>query len=449
MGAKRGKKPGPGKPRRSAGLQRFALVLFALVFVALFAGFAIAQGIGEPSVPDGDAAIVQGVSEGSISEAEVKRGVLQQALGGGLKKAPARGSKKFEELQNTAIGELLNAIWIRGEAEEMGISATDKQIATELAQIKKTNFKTEAAFKEFLKTSHFTREDVNERVRIQILSTQIQEVITKGAPPPSESEIAAFYDSSKATQFTTKPTRDLRLVVTKNKKQAEAAKAELDKDHSAQGWKVVAGKLSKEPANQSNGGLQPGVAEEFLQEPLKAAVFKSPQGVVVGPVEFEKSFYVLEVEKLNPEKVQTLDEVKAQIKSQLTQQVSQEYFSEFVSGFQSKWEARSICAAGFVIERCANYVGNGHSSSAPPGCYESDPKGGLPEACPAPVTANSPALPGSVTLLKRQGERLPQRPTTGSSKAAGAEAPLPEGAVPPGAEGEAPPPAEGESPSGE
>ena len=48
--------------------------------------------------------------------------------------------------------------------------------------------------------------------------------------------------------------------------------------------------------------------------------------------------------------------------------------------------------------------------SAVEGHYEADPKGGLPKACPAPVTQAAPALPGSVTLLKPQGERLPQRP---------------------------------------
>ena len=66
-----------------------------------------------------------------------------------------------------------------------------------------------------------------------------------------------------------------------------------------------------------------------------------------------------------------------------------------------------------MIERCSNFKGDGHPASAPPGCYEADPKGGLPKACPAPVAQVAPALPGSVTLLKPQGERLPQRPRPG------------------------------------
>ncbi len=436
MGAK------PGQSRK-LGRQRLALLIFAALFVVLFAGFAIAQGIGSPSVPSGDVALVEQVPEdiGSISEADLNRALLQQAAQGGLKKIPKPGEDKYDELKEAALGELLDTVWIQGEAEELGISVTPKQIATELAQIKEQNFKTDAEFQKFLKTSKFTMEDVRARVKLQVLSTQIQEAITQAAPPASDAEVSSYYDSAKDAQFTTAESRDVRVVVNKDKAKVEAAKAALDKDDSAASWKKVAAKYSSDPATKSKGGLQTALTEELLQsqEALKTAVFGSPTGVVVGPVEVEGNLYVIEVEKLNPEKVQTLAEVKAQIKSQLTQQISQEIFSDFVAEYQSKWTSRTFCADGFEIERCANYVGSGHPASAPPACYEADPKGGTPKECPAPVAQVAPALPGTTTVLKPQGERLPQRPRPEGLKEAAEEGlTLPEG-VPPGA---VPPPSE-------
>jgi foldase protein PrsA len=425
---------------RKSGRQRLALVAFAVVFVVLFAGFAIAEGIGHPSVPSGDVAIVQNVPDdiGTIGEAEFKAALLRQAAQGGLKKPPQPGGKKYEELKEAALGELLDTIWIQGEAEELGISVTPKQVATELAQVKKTNFKSEAEYQKFLKTSHFTRADVLARVKLQLLSTQIQERISKEAPVPSSSEVADYYDAAKGSQYTTPETRDARIVINKDKAKIEQAKSLLDKDDSAASWKKVAAKYSSDPTTKSKGGLQAGISEEALNEPLKAAIFASPTGQVVGPVSYQGNYFVLEVEKLNPEKVQTLGEVSAQIKSQLTQQASQEVFSDFVSEYQSKWQSRTYCAAGFVIERCANYVGSGHPASAPAACYEADPKGGTPKECPAPVAQASPALPGSTTVLKPLGERLPQRPRPEGLKESGEEgATLPEG-VTPGAT-EAPP----------
>lgn len=430
MGAK------PGQSRKS-GRQRLALVIFAALFVILFAGFAIAQGIGQPSVPSGDVALVQQVPSdvGHVSEADFKRAVLQQVATGGLKKAPEPGSKKGEEIKKAALGEILDSIWIQGEAEELGIEVTPKQIGTELAQIKKQNFKTAAAYAEFLKKSHFTQEDVLARVKLQLLSTQIQEKINASAPPASSSEISDYYDASKAEQFTTAATRDIRLLVNKDKAKLEAGKALLEKDDSPANWKKVAAKYSIDPTTKTKGGLQAGISEEVLKDPIKSAVFDSATGVVVGPLSYEGSNYVIEVVKLNPEKVQTLAEVRSQISTQLTQQAQQEFFAEFVAGYQSKWTSRTFCAADFTTERCANYVGSGHPASAPPACYEADPKGGIPAECPAPVAQSTPALPGTTTLLKPQGERLAQRPRPeGLKEGAASELTLPGGAAPGAAE---------------
>lgn len=441
MAAKRGQSKGQGG--KSAGRQRLALVVFGALLILLFAGFAIAQGIGSPSVPDGDVAIVEDVPDdiGSVSEADLKRAVLQQAASGGLKKTPKPGEKKYEELQATALSEILNTIWIQGEAEELGIAVTPKQIADELAQIKKQNFETEAEYQQFLKTSNFTKEDVLTRVKLQLLSTQIQEQVSKEAPPPSEAEIASYYDSVKDSQFTTAESRDVRVIVNDDKAKAEEAKQLLEKDDSPASWEKVATKFSEDPTTKNTGGLQRALSEELLasQPELKDAIFGTAAGVIAGPTDVQGKYFVIEVDKLNPAKVQTLKEASGQIRTQLTQQVAQEVFSDFVSEFQNKWESRTFCAEDFLVESCSDYVGSGLPAGAPPACYEADPKGGPPASCPAAVTQVAPALPGTTTVLKPQGERLPQRPRPEGLKPASEEA-LPETLPPSGAGGAVPPP---------
>lgn len=411
MGAKAGRKATKAQAAgsKAAGFKRFALVVFGGLFIALFVIFAVAEGIGQPSVPEGDVAIVQSVPDGNLSEAEFRRELRQQIAGGQLKKVPKPGTKKYEELQTSAMTELLQSVWIRGQAEELGISVTAKQIESELAQIKKTNFPTEKSFQEFLKTSNFTIDEVNNKVELQLLSTEIQQQITNSTPPASAAEIENYYETEKASQFTTKPTRDVRLIVNRNKAKAEEAKEALDEDDSDASWKVVAQKYSADPTTKGKGGLQKEISEEFLQGVLKKAIFGSATGEVVGPVGFQGNYFVVEVEKLNPEKVKTLAEVRSQISTQLTQQKQQEYFTEWVSGFQEKWTSRTYCASDFATPSCANYKSSGHPSTAPAACYEADPKTPATE-CPAPVEQIKPALPGTVTALKPTGEQLVQRP---------------------------------------
>lgn len=425
-----------GQNGRSAGRQRLGLALFGGLLVLLFAGFAVVQGVAHPSVPDGDVAIVEDVPAGdqTVSAKEFARALAQQVAQGETKKVPKEGTEQYEELKEAALGELLDLIWIQGEAEEMGISVTDKQVADELEQIKEQNFPTPKAFAEFLKTSKFTKEDVNNRVRLQLLSTQIQELVNSQAGTASNEEIADYYEAAKA-QFTTGPSRDIRVLTNKSKAKAEKALEQLEADSSPASWEKVAKKFSEDPSTKGNGGLQEGLTEETLPEPLKGDIFGAAAGDLIGPVKFQGNFTVIEVVKENPEKTQSLGEVRSQVSTQLTQQAQQAYFNEFVAEYQSKWRSRTFCASGFVITRCANYVGDGHPASAPPGCYEEDPKEGEALECPAPVVQPAPAVPGSVSVLQPQGERLPQRPVP--VPGAEPEAPGgPEGVLPESAGGE-------------
>jgi parvulin-like peptidyl-prolyl isomerase len=436
VGAKSGqsRKSAGARRIRAARAQRFGLILFGALFVVLFAGFAIAEGIGQPSVPSGDVATVTSVPEGNVSEIELKRAIEQQAAQGQLKETPAPGSKKYQELEAAAGGELLDTIWIKGEAEELGISATTKQMEEALETIKKQNFKTEAAYQEFLKTSKFTQEDVDKRVELQVLSTKIQERISSEAPPASSSEIADYYEAAKSSQYTTKPTRDVRIVTNKDKAKVEEALKALEADNSPASWKKVTAKDSADPTTRAKGGLQEGLTEEILPEPLKKDIFGAATGELVGPIKYQGNYLLVEVVKLNPEKVQTLDEVKSQISKQLTEQAQQEFFTEFVTEYQSKWQSRTFCTSDFgeIVGRCANSTGSGHPSSAPPACYEANPKSKGPLECPAPVVQPSPALPGTTTALKPQGERLPKRARPEGTEKSGEESvTLPEGATPP------------------
>lgn len=411
------------------------------MFVVIFVIFAVAQGIGAPSVPSGDAAIVKGIPSGSdtVSEAELKRSTGQQiasAASESKAKVPKPGSKKYEELQEAALGELLDFIWIQGEAAELNISATPKQIEESLAEIKKQNFPTKPAYKEFLKKSHFTQEDVNKRVEEQVLSTEIQEQVQAKSQPPSAAEIQAYYEAEKATQFTTPASRDVRVIVNKDKSKVEAAKKALEGDQSVKNWKKVAPKYSSDTTTSNNGGLQKGISEEFVKGDLRKAIFDSATGELVGPVAYEKNYVLVEPVKLNPEKVKSLAEVKSQISQTLGQQKQEESFSEFVSEYQAKWTSRTYCAPGFTIERCANFKGSGHPSSASAACYEANPKAPAKE-CPAPVTMNTPAIPGTVTTTEPKGERLVQRPRPEGLAESGAAGALPEGVSPEAAAGAA------------
>lgn len=415
---------------RSAGLQRFALLVFAALLAALFLIFAIGQGIGDPSVPSGAVAIVEDAPEGlgTISEEEFDHALVQAAAAAQVKPVPKPGDKKYDELKKTALGEIFDAIWIQGQAAEMGFTVTPEEINKELEKLKKQAFKTEKQYNEFLKEAHFTKADVDQRVTIQILSGKIQEAVTESGQVPSSSEIEAYYDAAKSSQFTTPEARDVRIVKNKDKAKVEAAKAQLEKDDSTKSWSKVAKQYSTDVTTKNSGGLQPGVTEGQIPGPLGEAIFAAGQGEVEGPVQEAQGYAVFEVMKITEPKVQSLEEAKSQISTQLAEQSKQEEFSSFIGGYGNRWKSRTFCTADFTIERCANFKGSGRPVEANPACYEANPKDGPPEACPAPVTQVKPAQPGTVNPLTPEGQKLAQRPRPSVLESA-----LPEGAAPAGA----------------
>jgi parvulin-like peptidyl-prolyl isomerase len=333
-------------------------------------------------------------------------------------------------LKETTVNSMLETIWIQGLAAEKGITVDKKEVAKELVKLKAQNFKKPGEFEKFLKASKYTKQDVNERVKIQVLTTKIQEQLGEEAGTPSKSEIEEFYEAALADQFTIAPTRDVRVLIVKEKKDAEAAKAALEKDDSEDSWKSAIKKYAESAASAQKGGLQEKVSEEQFSGPVGEQIFSAPVGKVEGPAKYLTAGYlVFEVEKRNPEETQPLKEAEAQIKSQL-QQVSQEaVFNNFVSEFQSLWKSRTFCADGYIVEKCANFESDGRSPEADPACYEANPKA-PPEACPAPVNQLKPALPGTVSIVTPKGQPLSQRP-----RPAGLEEPTEagfEGSLPPG-----------------
>ena len=418
--------------------KRLPLILFGAVAILLFAGFAIANGLGNPSVPSGDVAVIEDAPVGlsPISQHDFDRALEQTAARSGVDNVPAPGSDQYDQLKQGAMNDLLDQVWIQGEAADLGLEATPQEVSSLLQQTIQQNFRSQAEFEKFRKQSHFTNEDIRTRIKLQILSNKIQQQVLGDLANVTDEQITQYYDDARA-QFEQPATRDVRLVLNKDKSQVDAAKEALEQDSSDASWQKVAAKYSTDPSSKSNGGLRPSLTDGLLEQPLNDEVFGAAKGEIVGPVKTPLGYYVFEVEKTTPGRTLPLNRsTKAQIRSQLTQQAQQNAFSDFVDDFGSKWKARTFCASGYLIDRCANFPGGGHPSTAPAGCYEKNPKGGRPDACPAPVQQLAPAIPGSISIVTPQGTRLPQRPIPGATPAS-ATAGL-GGALPGGIQGATP-----------
>ena len=256
--------------------------------------------------------------------------------------------QEYNQIRDQVLQLLTSFQWIEGEAEEQGIKVSDAEIKKSFDQQKKQSFPKDADYQKFLKDYGQTEEDVLQRVKLDLLSTKIRDKVIKGKDKVSDAQIQDFYEKNKE-RFAQPERRDLRIVLTKNAAQAEAAKAALD---SGESWKSVAKEYSIDEASKAQGGKLPAQAQGTLEKALDEAVFEAKKGEVVGPVKTQFGHYVFEVEKVDKASQQTLEQAKETIRQTLQSQNQQKALDTWVADFQKKWKERTECRDGYVTQQC-------------------------------------------------------------------------------------------------
>jgi foldase protein PrsA len=407
------------------GADRRILVagVLALFLVAFFVIVAIAQGIGDPSVPSDDVAVIEDAPDGSISMDDFQTALEQTALGQGIQKVPAPDDPQYATIRDTAMSNLITSRWIAGEAEDRGISVSDTEIESYIKQ------QFGGQFEQAAKQAGFTQDEAREQVSLILLGQELQKaVVGTGQPSVPQDLVQRFYDANKA-QFTQPETRDVREIVNKDQAKVEQAKALLEKDNSPASWKKVAAKFSTDKATKSNGGLRKAVAQGQSEPALDEQIFSAPTGVLVGPFKGQAGYYLIEVEKVTPESVTPLAEIESQIKQQLAQGLQQEVASRAQQTITDKWTDRTFCATGYVVQQCSNFTAPQQTTPGAPPVLSSA----------AVQPGDTTAFPGQAPTALPQGPQFPAPKQQPAVLGPGGAPTLPPGTAPPPS-GTAPPP---------
>jgi foldase protein PrsA len=422
--------------KRQVGLALLLALAIAVLVVAL------TSGLGRSGVPSGAVAIVDGVDDGTISNEDYERALDQTAARLGLEQAPAPGTPEFEQANDETMQGLLLAIWAQGEIDDRGLEVTDASVQDELTQIE-DSFQNEREFRRTVRDARFCTEeelaaetppaeceDVIGQARLIALQRKLTEAFTT-EPEVTDADVERFYESNAET-FQTPATRSVRVILNEDEAEVEAAREQLDglspDDESyAKAWRQAAAEFSQDQASEDRGGLLEGLVEGQGDPQLDEQVFSATAGELVGPVETDRGFYLIQVVDETEPTTQSLEQADPNIRQQLVAARQQTQQADVQSRFVAKWTRLTVCDSSVEMVFCSNFV-------AP----EPEPVQGQ-EAVEAPaVVSNSPIEPGTATFsadgLTQTG--LPQGPSgLEGDPAAAADGQLPPGAVPVGPDG--------------
>jgi peptidyl-prolyl cis-trans isomerase C len=314
----------------------FICVLVSVLLVVV-AGCSAAEPVANIESPSKKVAVFEG---GEVTLGEVQQFAQQSGLGELSPESP-----QYEALIAQIMPQLVEIEIAKAYAEEQGITVSEQDVNQEVETLKDQvaqqaqgqDIGREEAFDQALQQAGITEEQLRQQIREQLPIQKVQERVAGGAGP-SQEEVEQFYEQNKAAQFTTPETRCTRHILF-NKDQKEKAEEVKKQLENGGDFAALAKKYSQDPGSAEQGGDLGCIGRGETVPNFEEAVFNAEQGEIVGPVETEFGYHVIEVTDIQEEATQPLSEVEAQIRDQLTTEAQSE---EFTAWLQKQKEQRNV-----------------------------------------------------------------------------------------------------------
>ncbi len=308
---------------------RATFVLCALAFVAL----AGCQPADPEANSDSEAKKVATFEGGEVTEGELQQFAQQSGLG-----ELEPGSPEYETAVQQVMPQLVGIEIAKTYAQEKGITVSDKEVDKEIETIKTQvgeqarssgqELSDQQAFDQALEQNKISEEELRQDVRENLPVQQVQERVA-GNAEPSQEEIQTFYDENKAAQFTQPASRCMRHILF-NKDQQQKAEEVKTQLQDGGDFADLARENSQDPGSAERGGDLGCLGKGETVPPFEEAAFAAEQGEIVGPVETEFGYHLIEVTEIREEQTQPLVEVEGQITDQLAATQQQEEFTKWI-----------------------------------------------------------------------------------------------------------------------
>jgi peptidyl-prolyl cis-trans isomerase C len=282
---------------------------------------------------------------GEVTLSEVQEFAEQSGLG-----ELSPGSPQYEAAIAQIMPQLVQIEIAKAYARENGITVSEGEVNQEIevikdqiaqqAQAQGQDLGREEAFEQALQQAGITEGELRDQIRENLPIQKVQERVA-GDAEPSQEEVQTFYDENKDLQFTTPEQRCARHILF-NKDQKEKAEEVKGQLQDGADFAKLAKEYSQDPQSAENGGDLGCLGKGETVENFEKAVFGSEEGEIVGPVETEFGYHLIEVTQINAKKTQSLEEVEPQIRQQLSSDMQAQEFSTWIQEQEKKRDVKYL-----------------------------------------------------------------------------------------------------------
>lgn len=320
-------------------MQRFPVrVRYALGLAVVSALFVAGCSPAQPNESvDSGAQKVATFDGGEVTQGQVDEQVETLAGAEGAE-APEPGTPQYEQLQAQVVPQLVDIEIASVYAEENGITVSDEEVEEEMDEIRAQvgeqaaaageNVNEEEAFQQALEQAGFTEEQLREDIRQNLPVQKVQEEVV-GDEGPTDEDVEEYYEENREAQYTTPEQRCARHILFPPDAEDEAEDVREEIEDGGD-FAELAEENSQDPGSAEQGGDLGCLGEGETAPEFDEALFEAEEGDLVGPVETEFGFHLIELEEIQPEEEQALEDVAPEIEQQLAQQEQGEAFQAWL-----------------------------------------------------------------------------------------------------------------------
>jgi parvulin-like peptidyl-prolyl isomerase len=255
-----------------------------------------------------------------------------------------------QEQREEVLDRLIADDWVIGGARELGVGVSSQAVAADLASLKRRSFPAAGQFQAYLAKSGQTVADLLLAERVELDNQAIRAAIADKVHPLTQARLALYYKQNKK-QYLVPETRDLEIVGTITRTQAQAARREIA---SGKSFASVSKERTATHPFQSKDGVVLGLMSGTYKEAsLNNAIFTARPGVLSGVVKTVIGYYVFRVTRIHPAHQETLAQVAQRIRQDLPLELQRQALVEYIKDWRAKWIAKTDCSAGYVVPRCS------------------------------------------------------------------------------------------------
>ena len=264
---------------------------------------------------------------------------------------PKAGTPEYQQLVQSAMKFLVERTEYEQKSAALGIKVTQAGVDKRRKQLIKQYFGgKEKSYLQALKKQGSTDADVRDDIRALLIQEGISKKITAGIQV-TDAEVQSYYQQHPQL-YSTPESRDVRHILVKTKKLADAVYSQLCGTASPclkpkADFAALAKKYSTDPGTKNQGGKLTVVRGQTVPEFDKVA-FMLKKDEISKPVKTQYGFHVIQARSnIHPRKSTPFAQVKAAIKQQLLSQRKNEALQKFQNALKKEYADQVKYAAGY------------------------------------------------------------------------------------------------------